>query len=231
MDIPRLPAELDFVMRGGFGGVLDVLNGLPRDGFLDRLEKSTGTDELVGLGKVFHVIGFEVQPASGDQGQGHFFDEAGIEQPALVVAVLGPWIREINMVGLDGVRDDQQFDHEVGVQAKEAAVRARPAGGAQQGDAQPFLGTLDPQEIGVRALERFSEDEPSLAGADLDFHGAGIAVDRGEIEMFVDAPRGDQAPLDFGSVLVNGFRAHELGFEALLPLLDIASGSGIHRKH
>ena len=166
--------------------------------------------------------------AAGDQGHG-----LGLQQPALVVAGLGPRIREEHPHGGQSARRDHVFQHIDAVTADESHIRqAGPVDAAEQ-LGQALAVDLDRDDVQVWFLLRHGQRRDAGAAADLQHDGGGAAEPGGGVDQrggFAVVGTGDFAqlrPAPVPGALLLGGQARPAGPEAGdAPVLVGGRGGG-----
>ncbi len=159
-------------MGGGAGQArpLDALEGR------NRFEEGTERSAVVG------VIGRDAERAARFETCAEEVEKDPVEKAALLLLLLGPRIRKVDVERRDGCGSERGLDEEPPVGADDADVgklRARETLAAESVVRQR---PLDPEVVAIGAGLRRGDQEARLAAADLDLERRPPAEERRRIE-------------------------------------------------
>lgn len=133
------------------------------------------------------MVGDYVELAGGDQGLDGGGNELGVEQPAFMMAFLGPRVGEIDVQSLNALGSSVANDEILGIAAKHADIRQGPTTGAVGGVLVVFVGPFDAQVVYLGVGPGCVYEEGALTRANLDFDGVVVGKELVPVEAAFEA--------------------------------------------
>lgn len=155
----------------------------------DFFPPALAPEKLHNFCKVFSVVGGDPHLAAGDEGFRQRSDKIRLEQSALVMTRLGPWVREVNVTDADRVERDEKTDRVTGFDAEHAdIVQFQPLRFPVHFSC-PSEQSFHAEEISVGMLPCPVDQKSAVSTSEVDFHGLRIPKHNTPIEQFKPTAR------------------------------------------
>ncbi len=173
---------------------------------------------IAGLGHLLEVggvIGANVEASAWGEGEGGEVGEAGVDEATFPVAALGPWVREIDVDGVEGSAGDHPFEDVGGFEADGADVGEAMAAGLSVDLAESAEEAFDADEVDEGVGGGVAKEERAVACTELELDGTGVFEQGGEVDALKDVrPRDEGGGERCGDGWDGGNLGHGMGLVA-----------------